>query len=1208
MYLRRITLVNWANVPNDTYELAQVVLMTGPSGAGKTTILDAIQTLMAGALPEIMRYNLSQEEGGTRSREKKIRTLASYVLGADEDLFSRPNGAHCYLIGEFEPNTGESGEPFCALIGVTAPPVEQQGGERVARHEEPLCLLVRNARLGMEDVTRTRTAGGREAVPVAELVRHLKVSRPELDMELARTRTDYLALLYGALSGKRSALNIERAKKAARQLVRFMAYKKLDTGLDAFVREEILEPVDLSKQIEEVSQAMRDIQAMEEQARQISEAIGNLAQAERLTKTVLEVLCENELREYENAQRDHHRGRKDLVAAEQALEATKEALAEHQRELDRLTREQSRLTERHSELVKQAEGHDAVRRKRELEKNLAREAERRTRAVQQLLEQNRLRAENNRRLRELAAGLKNPRHWRPQGQDWQSLIEAALNDDSWEAFNLARVIEQGSFSALLDQERAAQTIEARYNRVLDALREQEEAIDDELASARSESKEIEKTIRELDEDIARLRSGARVLYPGHVEAAITLIRQELPQADPKVLCDYIEVTDERWQRAIEGFFGMSRFTIFVRPEYEAQAIRLVRQHRREIGRARIAQGAKAQRDLERNPNAVAPDSIVHLMRFSNPIVERIVKAKYGPVRQVMSSEELRFVGRGLMMDGQSSGGYQMEVKLASESDLAFGQRARERALASKERERDVLKEELVRKEQAMRERYAFAQAARNLHRLDLVNALDTVNYAQVEIESIESQLQALSVTEHETLLAEIEAYAREIEACTKRLQALNQDIGSARTTRGNLETHIDQLKEKLARQAGRLERATARVRQFETLWDEYPWGRVQAQIEQALDDETPAMRTRSDQKARAMLNGAVMAFNLKRMRTFQIALPQVNDLEENDPLEDFQDYLDVLKQVRQVLSLLRDDLLVQNAKSLENARKRFNEAFLTDYCLSMNNLIRAGQDTLERLNKHLERQVFGEEYFQFTMEWNKEFEEYAQFFRRMAEHAPSAEQGNSLFESGQLSEKDRQIYERIKALLLSEDVEKSQRELLRLSDYRRYRHYDILKHYTSGDHKPISLRRYGTGSGGQTETPSYVTRTAALGAALGWLEGDTHLRFVMIDESFTQLDEQRAGDVIRFLTETMGLQMLFVVPNKSAAPLYNKVDMVIQVTKIPSERPRGELKTRVVVDRKILRRERIDELWQRERTQAEQRAHQLAFLNLLDAEEETAHG
>jgi hypothetical protein len=69
----------------------------------------------------------------------------------------------------------------------------------------------------------------------------------------------------------------------------------------------------------------------------------------------------------------------------------------------------------------------------------------------------------------------------------------------------------------------------------------------------------------------------------------------------------------------------------------------------------------------------------------------------------------------------------------------------------------------------------------------------------------------------------------------------------------------------------------------------------------------------------------------------------------------------------------------------------------------------------------------------------------------------------------------------------------------------------------------------------------------------------------MIDESFSKMDEARCKAVLDYLSGTLGLQVICVVPTKSAGALHDHVDQVLQVTKFLQERPRGELNTGVMV-------------------------------------------
>ncbi|VBC53237.1 Uncharacterized protein conserved in bacteria [Burkholderia pseudomallei] len=49
MKLDRIVLVNWGQLRPGDYDLGNMTLLTGPTGAGKSTMLDGLQTIMTAA-------------------------------------------------------------------------------------------------------------------------------------------------------------------------------------------------------------------------------------------------------------------------------------------------------------------------------------------------------------------------------------------------------------------------------------------------------------------------------------------------------------------------------------------------------------------------------------------------------------------------------------------------------------------------------------------------------------------------------------------------------------------------------------------------------------------------------------------------------------------------------------------------------------------------------------------------------------------------------------------------------------------------------------------------------------------------------------------------------------------------------------------------------------------------------------------------------
>ena len=174
----------------------------------------------------------------------------------------------------------------------------------------------------------------------------------------------------------------------------------------------------------------------------------------------------------------------------------------------------------------------------------------------------------------------------------------------------------------------------------------------------------------------------------------------------------------------------------------------------------------------------------------------------------------------------------------------------------------------------------------------------------------------------------------------------------------------------------------------------------------------------------------------------------------------------------------------------------------------------------------------------------------------------------------------------------------------RISDYRNYFTYDILKKPEGKD--PIPLSTYGTGSGGQLETPFYVIMAAAFQSVLKFQEGGCHLRTIVIDESFSKLDEKRSRRILNYLTEKLALQVIFIMPTVKSGPFKPMCTNQLVMHKVTDLSPPlgSELKTKVYVDQQKIKGEQVGKLYDRHR-EAITRQVQHSFLNLVDEIEAT---
>jgi energy-coupling factor transporter ATP-binding protein EcfA2 len=120
-------------------------------------------------------------------------------------------------------------------------------------------------------------------------------------------------------------------------------------------------------------------------------------------------------------------------------------------------------------------------------------------------------------------------------------------------------------------------------------------------------------------------------------------------------------------------------------------------------------------------------------------------------------------------------------------------------------------------------------------------------------------------------------------------------------------------------------------------------------------------------------------------------------------------------------------------------------------------------------------------------------------------------------------------------------------ELRRIADYRNYRAYDFERR--RGEYA-VALSKWGTGSGGESETPVYVIRVAVMASAFKMFsqQKKAHFRSIFMDEVFSTMDEGRTRRVLRFLKE-LGLQIACAAPTRSMAAVLDEFDTRINFSK-----------------------------------------------------------
>jgi hypothetical protein len=290
---------------------------------------------------------------------------------------------------------------------------------------------------------------------------------------------------------------------------------------------------------------------------------------------------------------------------------------------------------------------------------------------------------------------------------------------------------------------------------------------------------------------------------------------------------------------------------------------------------------------------------------------------------------------------------------------------------------------------------------------------------------------------------------------------------------------------------------------------------------------------------------------------------------------------------RAQLTRQKDIGLIKNLEQLRTAESSFNDVFTKQFCYEIRNAVDTGVRTLKTLNIELDKLKFGTDKFRIDWsEWVPEFKAYYDFFCATSEMSDTQE-ASSLFADPVLSAENCLVRDRLVQLLLSDDEDKAVKELQRVADYRNYRRYEIYKESDTGSH--VRLSEWGTGSGGQLETPAYIIHAAVVTNRLKRFEKGNSLHLLVNDESFAKMDEGRARDVLKFLRDNLGMQLICAMPTKHAGAIKPEFSREWSFSRTVAD-GNGEVGFVSESDERELRSDKLRELWELRRAQVREQA------------------
>ncbi|WP_442548403.1 SbcC/MukB-like Walker B domain-containing protein [Bradyrhizobium ottawaense] len=1171
----QVTTVNWGLLPPGDVQLAEAVLLGGESGAGKSSFIDAVICVMTGNEQRFAKYNAAQAE--TTSSKKSKRSAASYVLGADDS--SEPHrqpGAHGYAALYFEPDEkdGGAGQMFTAIVGAEAR-VERLANQVIFRSLEDVRILVFGARVSAADLMFAPD----QVIPVNDLLIELRKKFGKDAVRDYTTKTEYVCRLYAAMKGQSSPVDRREAEGCMRAFVNSIAYRQPD-DIDALIREDILEPDENARMIETLKTTITDVSNLRQQAVRLETNVRLLEEANGYLNEGAKHFIEEWMFAALEAAKllsDAVKRRDDAVDAKEKATATLDEINLEIADCDSQAVSHNEVYERLMARINESDVHSI---RLGIENRIARSGEE-IRSFEQ-------------KLRNATLTLSAARNVIRQSLSACSSIDelrdaAARLSALGEKIDAIRLPEiEGYFRAVKDglDGGAGASLQAAIDAIDAAVGSgwtaEIDAVADAFDFARDRLRQdldMLRTKRRDSEAKRQALASGQTNYPRGVSEFVAHLTRVLPEAKPRILCDVVEMKDPSWQNAVEGFIGGDRFAILYEPAYEARVIALLRSYR-DVGGARpsVAQIGQALRDA----GAALPNSLLGKIKSDDGIAIGYLTARYGRSVCVATEDELKGVRSGLLQDGVSVAGYNYRNRSEADERLVFGVEVRRRQAESLAAAIEQIRQEIDAKsvrEQDLRNAASLMGRAKQAE----LNDMDVGSFqaAGKEFNDATLELENLDVSS----IADLERQASEAKAkITKfidrkngllpRVGELSTDIRNAVNRINDENTEIEKLSPDSERADKNWKGALAAVPEIKRL----PFESLHRQETdsgrpvKSFHDRNVERRSWA-QDAKNAAENVLREYNRDALEYQKIA---VHHLAYPSPPEPMAEWLrSQFDQVADQIRRQRDTGLVEQRDKLVLAEQQFTKSFTSNFCLRILQRVTGPDRTIDVINKSLEDISFSGDKIKMTQSLREEYSQYLDLFRAVRERTEAG--SADLFAAADFAPAEKATLEALQALLLSNDVEHSMRELARIADYRNYKKYDFEKSSKGGD--PRGLSTWGTGSGGEAETPFYIIRAAVFAASFRLFSKQkiSHFRTVFLDEVFQKMDETRTRRVLDFLTKEMGFQVICAAPTKSMAAILDAFNRRISFSKSPDA---GSFAWIVEKD---LDQERIEEIYEEHR-------------------------
>lgn len=1092
--MTRILLINWHYFQHQIVELGTVNLLTGNNTAGKSTIIDALQVALLG---EIRSVAFNRAANNKHSE----RTLKSYLLGAmGEDIENGQRSVRegkdfsSYLAVEFYDN--EKASFFC--VGAMFDVYANGGdiGKRFFWYQDKMNdMLFLNGQLTAD----LRTVSAR-------ITEYCGKSR----CEFSDTAKSYQAILL-----RKFNVHEERFFSMMKKAISFEPI----SDIEAFITQNVCD-IEESIDIRTMQENIQYYKAQEQMADKFEEKLRALKIINEKYAELAELFARRKRQKFLIAFGELESERANLRKTEKQQKTCQEALTQIAGKLSELAElKKKRELERdalRAERDKYWNDQNGEMLKQEIQR-LDRELKDAGREIKQFVTQARTDA----------------LQWEKHCAELQTVLP-----DSHSLKKMLGILRRltGFQSEHLSQFSVPYFSDLRGLYL--SIRKDAEPIYNESSSRLLSTRQ---QISPMEEEIARLKKGIKS-YPSKAEQLKKVIAEGLRRKHGKeipvhFLADLIDITDESWHNAVEGYLNTQRMNLIVPPEYFMDAFQIYRSVHKKLNvhEYAVVDLEKVQAYHAQN----VPHNLAEIVRGKDSAVQAYMNYLLGRVTRCEEDTHLRDARISVTRDCMLYQNFAVKpLNPAAYETPLIGRDAVQKQIVQKTMLLESLKTEIA---ELQKKHAAFQPYFQSEWFLTENYIASTVSHVfslqneqaekQANLEKYRerfSQINAVWISEMDDKIQAISNQIADIE--TEREKRIGERRENEIRSEQLLQHKIPELKRLIAEKQEQMNLEYTADYQSET-----GIPRFQNELQKYGSPAAVADAFRSPlsqtctliEKTQKVLTNLRADYNRVQNESFDCANCESNE-----------QYETAYKQIAEVQ-------LPEYRERIEKAKQDAMEQFKSDFLYKLRDYINHATEKVGTLNDALRKVKFGTDRYHFEINPNPQYLEYYNMIMdNLLEMG-----GNSIF-SYEFTEKYQSTIDSLFRLITIADGDDitALQNVQKFSEYQTYLSFDMLIIKDTGQRLRLS-KSLKTNSGGETQNPFYIAMLASFAQLYRVHDmtdyGNT-IRIVIFDEAFNKMDSIRIAESIRLLRE-FDLQAIICAPPGSIAdiaPLAEKTLLV----------------------------------------------------------------